>query len=592
MRTDLPIKIDIPSGFLDEEIRFNYTISREMKEVWAVELDLYFELRRVCEKYNLGLMADAGTILGAIRDGGFIPWDNDLDFSMSREDYETLCKLAGDEFKYPYFWQTEETDPGSCRGHGQLRNSETTAILKSEVFNNSYFGFNQGIFIDVFPFDKVPDDEKERHEFLKRLKSYESKWLSYRDIMMGQNKSVGLKRIFKFLIKKYYYDRIGYKNKNFQEMEALKKKYLGSRTNLVANLFYVRNDNLDFLVRPQKWFDVVCEIPFEFTTITVPGGFDYYLTKAYGDWQQRLNSNTMHGDMICNAKMSYRDYIYKGKGFGMSSQMLNFTVGPVMSDPDIIEVANHSTPYFRTSEFSEIMKENERLFLDFLNAPAGSRAVFLTASGTGSMESAVMNILNDKDKIIVINGGSFGQRFVELCELHQRAFTEVKCEFGHQLKIKQLSGLEDHTALLINMHETSSGVLYDMKMVSEFCRENNILLIVDAISAFIADDLDMAELGAAVVITGSQKALAVQPGVSLIALAPAAIDRVEENKEVCMYLSLKQALKNGERGQTPFTPAVTTLLQINKRLTQISNRGGYSRRGRISPLWLRTSETA
>lgn len=253
--------------------------------------------------------------------------------------------------------------------------------------------------------------------------------------------------------------------------------------------------------------------------------------------------------------------------------MLNFTMGPVMSDPDIIEVANHSTPYFRTSEFSEVMKENEYLILKFLNAPYGSRCVFLTTSGTGSMESCVMNILNDSDNVIVINGGSFGRRFVELCELHNRKYTEVKCEFGHQLRREQLNGLEDHTALLINMHETSSGVLYDMKMVSEYCKENEILLIIDAISAFLSDELDMKELGAVAVITGSQKALAVQPGVSLIALAPLALERIEKNKEVSMYLSMKEALKNGERGQTPFTPAVITLLQINKRLAAI-NLGG------------------
>lgn len=254
--------------------------------------------------------------------------------------------------------------------------------------------------------------------------------------------------------------------------------------------------------------------------------------------------------------------------------MLNFTVGPVMSNPDIIEVANHSTPYFRTPEFSKIMLENERLVLEFLNAPINSRVAFLTASGTGSMESVVMNILNDSDRVIVINGGSFGYRFVELCELHKRNFTEIKCEFGHQLRKEQLEDLEDHTALLINMHETSSGVLYDMEMVAEFCQVNNILLIVDAISAFIADPIDMTALGAAAVITGSQKALAVQPGVSFIALSPEAIERIGNNPEICMYLSLKQALKNGERGQTPFTPAVITLLQINIRLRQISNSGG------------------
>lgn len=254
--------------------------------------------------------------------------------------------------------------------------------------------------------------------------------------------------------------------------------------------------------------------------------------------------------------------------------MLNFTVGPVTSDPDIIEVASHSTPYFRTSEFSEVMKESEKIFLEMLNAPEGSRAVFLTASGTGSMESVVINMLNAQDKVIVINGGSFGQRFVELCELHEQSFTEVKCDFGHQLKREQLKGLEDHTALLINMHETSSGVLYDMKMVAKFCKENYIMLLVDAISAFLSDELDMTELDIAVVITGSQKALACQPGISLIALAPEAIKRVDENKEKCMYLSLKHAIKNQERGQTPFTPAVTTLLQINKRLLNISQGGG------------------
>lgn len=258
------------------------------------------------------------------------------------------------------------------------------------------------------------------------------------------------------------------------------------------------------------------------------------------------------------------------------NKMLNFTVGPVMSSPDVIEVANHSTPYFRTPEFSEIMLENEKLLLRFLKASKESRAVFLTTSGTGAMESCVMNILNDQDKVIVIDGGSFGHRFVELVELHRLEHTVVKCEFGHQVKKEQLDELtgKGYTALLVNMDETSSGVLYDMDMISSFCKENNVMLIVDAISAFITDEIDMEEMGAAAVITGSQKALAVQPGVAVIALAPEALERIAVNPEKCMYLSLKQALKNMERGQTPFTPAVTTLLQINARLKEIEAVGG------------------
>ena len=240
--------------------------------------------------------------------------------------------------------------------------------------------------------------------------------------------------------------------------------------------------------------------------------------------------------------------------------MLNFTVGPVMSDEDVLEVAHVSTPYFRTPEFSEIMLENERMFLDLLHAP-----------------------LSDRDRVIVVNGGSFGQRFVDLCALHGRRFTEVRCEFGRALRRGQLTGLEDHTALLINMHETSSGVLYDMPMVAEFCRENGIFLIVDAISAFLAEELDMEALGAGAVMTGSQKALAVQPGVSLLALSPEAVRRAEDNPELCLYLSLKQALKNAERGQTPFTPAVTTLLQIHTRLSAVTANGGAeAERARIA----------
>ena len=259
--------------------------------------------------------------------------------------------------------------------------------------------------------------------------------------------------------------------------------------------------------------------------------------------------------------------------------MLNFTVGPVMSAPEVIEVANHSTPYFRTPEFSKIMLENERMMLEDLHAPEGSRCVFLTTSGTGAMEACVMNILHARDRVIVINGGSFGQRFVELCKIHGRAHTVVECAFGKQVKRSQLDALagQGYTAMLVNMDETSSGVLYDMQLLASFCREQGILLVVDAISAFITDELDMAGMGAAAVITGSQKALAVQPGVAVLALAPEAIARVEANPETCMYLSLKQALLNMERGQTPFTPAVTTLLQIHERLLLMRRRGGIEK---------------
>lgn len=255
--------------------------------------------------------------------------------------------------------------------------------------------------------------------------------------------------------------------------------------------------------------------------------------------------------------------------------MLNFTVGPVESPISVLDISAQSAPYFRNAEFSQVMLDNEHLMLELLNAPGGCRCVFLTASGTGAMEAAVMSVLKPGEHVAVINGGSFGQRFVKLCRLHDHEVDEVALEFGKQLTRDNLDFFvsADASALLINMHETSSGLLYDMELVSSFCRERGLVLIVDAVSAFIADEINMAALGADVILTGSQKALACHPGVSLLALSPAAQERIAENPELCSYLSLKEALKNGERGQTPWTPAVTTLLEINARLKEISAAG-------------------
>ena len=249
-----------------------------------------------------------------------------------------------------------------------------------------------------------------------------------------------------------------------------------------------------------------------------------------------------------------------------------------MSDEAVRSIGAEQVPYFRTPEFSKVMLHSEQLMLRFAHAPEGSRAAFMTGSGTASMEAVVMNVLTPHDKAIVVNGGSFGQRFVELCQIHRIPHTEIHLDFCQPLTEAHLAPLAGggHTVLLVNMGETSTGVLYDMPMISRFCRENGLLLVVDAISTFLADDFDMAALGADVMITGSQKALACPPGISIIVLSPRALARIEENETRCMYLDLKSALKNGERGQTPFTPAVGTLLQINRRLRDIEAHGGVA----------------
>ena len=256
--------------------------------------------------------------------------------------------------------------------------------------------------------------------------------------------------------------------------------------------------------------------------------------------------------------------------------MLNFTVGPVMSDQKILEIGKEQVPYFRTQEFSDIMFENERILKSFFKAKEDSKVIFMTGSGTASMDAVVLNTLTDKDKVLVVNGGSFGHRFCEICDVYELNYTEIKCELGKTLKKEQLYKYDKlgYTALLVNLDETSTGVLYDIEMISEFCKKNNIFLIVDSISSFLCDPFDMDKLGVNIVITGSQKALAIAPGISIICVDDKAIERIDNNSPKTYYFNLKSYLKNGERGQTPFTPAVGILLQLNKRLKMICENGG------------------
>ena len=256
--------------------------------------------------------------------------------------------------------------------------------------------------------------------------------------------------------------------------------------------------------------------------------------------------------------------------------MLNFTVGPVMCSNDVCAVGGEQVPYFRTPEFSATMLENERLMLKFAKAPEGSRGVFMTNSSTGSMEAVVMNCFNDSDKVLVIDGGSFGHRFVELCEIHEVPHVVLKLNHGQKLLRENLYEYDGKgfTGLLVNIDETSTGVLYDSEMVGEFCKKNGIFYVCDCVSSFLADPFDMSHCGADVMITGSQKVLACPPGISIIIMTSQAVERVTSRKVKSMYFNIADALKNMERGQTPFTPAVGILRQINTRLKEIETAGG------------------
>ena len=251
-----------------------------------------------------------------------------------------------------------------------------------------------------------------------------------------------------------------------------------------------------------------------------------------------------------------------------------FTVGPVEMYPETLRIEGTQLPYFRDETFSEIMKENEKMFLCSVNAPEGTYFAGLTCSGTGGMDAAVQNTLGKTDHALVINGGIFGQRFADICrkydiptDTHDIVFDEDFVE-----KDIELYAGKGYTALLVNACETGTGRAYDLKCLGRFCKENDVLFIVDAVSAYLADEIDMEKSGIDVLITSSHKGLALSPGVVLIALSEKARQRTYKCSS-SYYFDLNTYIEDQKRGQPPFTSAIGVMMALNRRLKGILEVG-------------------
>ena len=141
----------------------DYVVSDEMKKLWEVELSLLEKLKEICQKWNLTYYASDGTLLGAVRHKGFIPWDDDMDFFLMWPDYKKLMEVAPQECQYPFCFQGIYSDPNAMAVSSRLRRSDTTGFTKWE-HENAEPGYDLGIFIDIFPLFFVPDSLQERAE--------------------------------------------------------------------------------------------------------------------------------------------------------------------------------------------------------------------------------------------------------------------------------------------------------------------------------------------------------------------------------------------------------------------------------------------
>lgn len=306
------LNIELPDGFLEEEVRCDYLVTKEVKELWAIELDLLNQLDIICKKYNLTYYVTDGSMLGAIRHKGFIPWDDDIDVTMFRDDYEKLCEVAKNEFKFPYFLQTEYSDPGSLRGHAQLRNSATTGILKTE---EGRFKFNQGIFLDIFVMDNVVDDKKLFEKQKKDAEKYRKRAVKYARWSTRYYKQNTWKSKVKgilYPVVNTFLRKIKLEEKNFRKFEEVCKRYNNIDSKYVTTLEF-SFDIERWGKRLKTYFDKVEYMPFEFIELPISVDYDEMLRNDYGDYMVFRKGTSAHGDMIIDTGRPYTEYISKYK---------------------------------------------------------------------------------------------------------------------------------------------------------------------------------------------------------------------------------------------------------------------------------------
>lgn len=286
----------------ESEIRNGYEVTALTKQVWAVQMEIAKQILEVCNRHNLKVWADWGTLLGMVREKGFIPWDDDIDLMMMRSDYDKLLKIAPDEFKAPFHFQSPYTEKDYYRGHAQVRYDDTTAILPEDLNQP----FHQGIFVDIFVYDNVPDTTGWQWKRTVRRATLDRKIL-----LTARYGSFFLKKPVKSV--KYIFSRLlcglfGPMN-IYRHFERQFTNYntldLPQMACPAFDLKRVEKEKRD-----KRWYDETIMMPFEDIMLPAPAGYDMVLRNLYGDnYMQPAKSPSGHGETIFDVNRSYKEVI-------------------------------------------------------------------------------------------------------------------------------------------------------------------------------------------------------------------------------------------------------------------------------------------
>lgn len=252
-----------------------------LRKVQLLQLKIAKEIKRICDKNNIEYFLDSGTLLGAVRHKGFIPWDDDMDIGMTRENYEKFLEAAKTDLGEDFFLQTWETDKNYPMPYAKIRLNGTTYI--ENVFEKAEM--HQGIYVDVFPYDVWPQGKlKQRRIYRKRLFIQSMVMMKCHYVKFKSNAA------WKYVLKSIMFTFIRFFSL-FRSKSSLIKSYdkmVRKYNALESDKLYEQTVNFKFgyWVISKSCFDSLTDLQFEDAKFKCPGNYDEYLSTVYGDYMQ------------------------------------------------------------------------------------------------------------------------------------------------------------------------------------------------------------------------------------------------------------------------------------------------------------------
>jgi aspartate aminotransferase-like enzyme len=257
-----------------------------------------------------------------------------------------------------------------------------------------------------------------------------------------------------------------------------------------------------------------------------------------------------------------------------------FTPGPTALHPDVQLALGRPIVHHRTDEFRALLKDCLAGLRGFFRTE--DEVLVMASSGTGAMEAAIVNLLSPGDKMLALVAGNFGERWEKLGKAHGMNVTSLTAEWGQAVSPAEVAAALDRDpeikAVFCQLSESSTGACHDVKALGEVVRKRpNTLLVVDAISGAGAMTLETGAWGLDVVVLGSQKALALPPGLAFISASARAWERIEATKAARFYFDLRRERKSQAGGETAFTPAISHIIALKAALDFVAGLGGVTK---------------